>query len=467
LNANNKIESINNLISAQNPNNLHQQNGINNNSNISNSNSINNNSSSCLIRNASKSYDNNIHSYAQYAASLSCAASSSSSSSPSSTNASKSIQQISQSVNLNCLSNGVNGNSLYDTQAAIKLKTPTKSFSSSNTANSTSPTLQQQQQQVQSSFVISSPSVNNKVNSSSLIALSVSGESTNAIYNNHHLDHINQAFDLLLGKSNSQLLDNNRQASSTLPSQHSKVNIISKQLNNGINFSSSQLTSATPSSVEPPIAAAVAAAPPATLLGPSTTSSSSSSSSSPTCTNDSQSSSSSTSSSSSNSTTSSISTASSNNSSSFSYTSSSSASPAASIVVAAAGTTSPLINELAQKENGFNLINSNSTSNESATTDKSENVVEMNTEKTPAALATPSPTTPVLSFQIEIDDSIKKRIDEKLKECADTDDSDSESDHNAYTPKAVDLPSAQRLAKRLYYLDGFKANDIVRHLSKK
>lgn len=73
-------------------------------------------------------------------------------------------------------------------------------------------------------------------------------------------------------------------------------------------------------------------------------------------------------------------------------------------------------------------------------------------------------TTPVLTFSSDIDDNIKKKIDEKLKECSD---SDSESDFNVYQPKAVDLPSAQRLAKRLYYLDGFKANDVVRHLSKK
>jgi len=70
----------------------------------------------------------------------------------------------------------------------------------------------------------------------------------------------------------------------------------------------------------------------------------------------------------------------------------------------------------------------------------------------------------VLSFSSDIDDQIKKKIDEKLKECLD---SDTESEHNIYTPKAVDLPSAQRLAKRLYYLDDFKANDVVRHLSKK
>lgn len=69
-------------------------------------------------------------------------------------------------------------------------------------------------------------------------------------------------------------------------------------------------------------------------------------------------------------------------------------------------------------------------------------------------------------FQVEIDESIKRRIDEKLRECS-SGDSDSDSEHNIYMPKAVDLPSAQRLAKRLYYLDGFKLNDVVRHLSKK
>ncbi len=67
---------------------------------------------------------------------------------------------------------------------------------------------------------------------------------------------------------------------------------------------------------------------------------------------------------------------------------------------------------------------------------------------------------------MDIDDTIKKKIDEKLRECS-SGDSDSDSDHNVYMQKAVDLPSAQRLAKRLYYLDGFKANDVVRHLSKK
>jgi hypothetical protein len=76
------------------------------------------------------------------------------------------------------------------------------------------------------------------------------------------------------------------------------------------------------------------------------------------------------------------------------------------------------------------------------------------------------PMQPVLSFQVEIDDTIKKKIDEKLKECS-SGDSDSDSSVNIYTPKAVDLPSAQRLAKRLFYLDGFKTSDVARHLSKK
>ncbi|GLV41031.1 Exchange factor for Arf 6 [Carabus blaptoides fortunei] len=47
------------------------------------------------------------------------------------------------------------------------------------------------------------------------------------------------------------------------------------------------------------------------------------------------------------------------------------------------------------------------------------------------------------------------------------DDSDIESLHSFhYSPKAVDIPSAIRLAKRLYSLDGFKKSDVSRHLSK-
>lgn len=48
------------------------------------------------------------------------------------------------------------------------------------------------------------------------------------------------------------------------------------------------------------------------------------------------------------------------------------------------------------------------------------------------------------------------------------DGSDVESLHSYhYSPKAVDIPSAVRLAKRLYGLEGFKKSDVSRHLSKK
>lgn len=48
------------------------------------------------------------------------------------------------------------------------------------------------------------------------------------------------------------------------------------------------------------------------------------------------------------------------------------------------------------------------------------------------------------------------------------DGSDVESLHSFhYSPKAVDIPSAVRLAKRLFTLDGFKKSDVSRHLSKK
>lgn len=48
----------------------------------------------------------------------------------------------------------------------------------------------------------------------------------------------------------------------------------------------------------------------------------------------------------------------------------------------------------------------------------------------------------------------------------DSDSSDVESMRVAPVVKAVDLPSAERLAKRLYTLDGFKVSDVWRHLSK-
>ncbi|XP_014261905.1 exchange factor for Arf-6 isoform X2 [Cimex lectularius] len=46
-------------------------------------------------------------------------------------------------------------------------------------------------------------------------------------------------------------------------------------------------------------------------------------------------------------------------------------------------------------------------------------------------------------------------------------DSDVDSLHSYhYSPKGVDIPSAVRLAKRLFTLDGFKKSDVSRHLSK-
>lgn len=47
------------------------------------------------------------------------------------------------------------------------------------------------------------------------------------------------------------------------------------------------------------------------------------------------------------------------------------------------------------------------------------------------------------------------------------DESDDESLDFRISPKAVDVPSAIRLAKRLYALDGFKKSDVSRQLSKK
>lgn len=48
------------------------------------------------------------------------------------------------------------------------------------------------------------------------------------------------------------------------------------------------------------------------------------------------------------------------------------------------------------------------------------------------------------------------------------DGSDVDSLHSYhYSPKGVDMPSAIRLAKRLFCLEGFKKSDVSRHLSKK
>lgn len=64
--------------------------------------------------------------------------------------------------------------------------------------------------------------------------------------------------------------------------------------------------------------------------------------------------------------------------------------------------------------------------------------------------------------------TLKETIRSSSSPPSSEDDSDIESLHSFhYSPKAVDLPSAVRLAKRLYCLDGFKKSDVSRHLSKK
>ncbi|XP_071039980.1 PH and SEC7 domain-containing protein-like [Parasteatoda tepidariorum] len=57
--------------------------------------------------------------------------------------------------------------------------------------------------------------------------------------------------------------------------------------------------------------------------------------------------------------------------------------------------------------------------------------------------------------------------DDSKRCCSPEDESDVESLSSFhYSPKAVDMPSASRLAKRLYNLEGFKKSDVSRHLCK-
>ncbi|XP_063907205.1 PH and SEC7 domain-containing protein-like isoform X5 [Zophobas morio] len=67
----------------------------------------------------------------------------------------------------------------------------------------------------------------------------------------------------------------------------------------------------------------------------------------------------------------------------------------------------------------------------------------------------------------ENDEETTKEYGKSSSPQSSEDESDVESLHSFhYSPKAVDLPSAIRLAKRLYGLDGFKKSDVSRHLSK-
>ncbi|KAL1492176.1 hypothetical protein ABEB36_012662 [Hypothenemus hampei] len=68
---------------------------------------------------------------------------------------------------------------------------------------------------------------------------------------------------------------------------------------------------------------------------------------------------------------------------------------------------------------------------------------------------------------VELNEDENKEDDKKSSPQSSEDESDVESLHSFhYSPKAVDMPSAIRLAKRLYSLDGFKKSDVSRHLSK-
>ncbi|CAH1186769.1 unnamed protein product [Phyllotreta striolata] len=67
----------------------------------------------------------------------------------------------------------------------------------------------------------------------------------------------------------------------------------------------------------------------------------------------------------------------------------------------------------------------------------------------------------------DFDDGYRDVSNNKSSPLSSEDESDVESLHSFhYSPKAVDMPSAIRLAKRLYSLDGFKKSDVSRHLSK-
>ncbi|XP_064114835.1 PH and SEC7 domain-containing protein-like isoform X6 [Macrobrachium nipponense] len=100
-------------------------------------------------------------------------------------------------------------------------------------------------------------------------------------------------------------------------------------------------------------------------------------------------------------------------------------------------------------ENGIHIRDRTSAENERNTHKKPKSEAYLMTEEDgvgKASIRTSSTTSPPLS----------------------EDESDIDSLHSFhYSPKAVDIPSAVRLAKRLVTLDGFKKSDVSRHLSKK
>ena len=83
----------------------------------------------------------------------------------------------------------------------------------------------------------------------------------------------------------------------------------------------------------------------------------------------------------------------------------------------------------------------------------------------PPVFATPSQ--PVLSSDNRTPNKINDVSGSPLSICSEESESDLESIHSYHPPaKVIDIPSAKRLATRLYHLDGFKKTDVSRHLSR-
>ena len=83
----------------------------------------------------------------------------------------------------------------------------------------------------------------------------------------------------------------------------------------------------------------------------------------------------------------------------------------------------------------------------------------------PPVFASPSQT--VLSSDTRSPTKQNELEGSPLSICSEESESDLESIHSYHPPaKVIDIPSAKRLATRLYHLDGFKKTDVSRHLSR-
>ena len=74
---------------------------------------------------------------------------------------------------------------------------------------------------------------------------------------------------------------------------------------------------------------------------------------------------------------------------------------------------------------------------------------------------------PISSADLLVKGSPSSEPEEPTSLCSEESESDLESIHSYHPPtKVIDIPSAKRLATRLYHLDGFKKTDVSRHLSR-